>query len=214
MTRLTDLYEREQQSPWLDNVRRDWLRDGTMQRLVDRGVRGVTSNPTIFAKAISATDVYDEQLATLRDETPDEAFLAVAGEDVAAVAKLLAPVHEASQGSDGFVSFEVSPALAYDTDGTVAAARSVASTFKLANLLVKVPATEPGLAAITALIAAGISVNVTLIFGLQRYDAVIDAYLSGLESAAEQGLDLAGINSVASFFVSRVDTEVDERLDS
>ena len=121
-------------------------------------------------------------------------------------------MHESSNGADGFVSFEVPPTLADDTQGTIAAARQVASTFALPNLLVKVPATEPGLAAITALISEGTSVNVTLIFGLERYDQVIDAYLAGLESAAAQGRDLSAINSVASFFVSRVDTEVDGRL--
>jgi transaldolase len=212
MTRLTDLYSLEGQSPWLDNVRRDWLRDGTMARFIADGVRGVTSNPTIFAKAITATSDYDEQLATLRDETPDEAFFTIAGKDIADTAALLAGVHESSNGADGFVSFEVPPTLADDTQGTIAAARQVASTFALPNLLVKVPATEPGLAAITALISEGTSVNVTLIFGLERYDQVIDAYLAGLESAAAQGRDLSAINSVASFFVSRVDTEVDGRL--
>jgi transaldolase len=212
MTTLTDLYRVEGQSPWLDNVRRDWLRDGTMARLVAEGVRGVTSNPTIFAKAIAATDEYDAQLATLRDETPDEAFVAIAGKDIADTAALLRDVHESSQGADGFVSFEVSPTLAHDTAGTIAAAREVATRFALPNLLVKVPATEAGLAAISALIAEGTSVNVTLIFGLARYEQVIDAYLTGLESAAAQGRDLSAINSVASFFVSRVDTEVDERL--
>jgi transaldolase len=213
MTKLTDLYDIEGQSPWLDNVRRDWLRDGTMARLIADGVRGVTSNPTIFAKAIAATDEYDEQLATLRDETPDEAFATIAGKDIADTAALLAGVHESSGGADGFVSFEVPPTLAYDTDGTIAAARQVASRFALDNLLVKVPATEAGLAAITALISEGTSVNVTLIFGLGRYDEVIDAYLAGLESAAAQGRDLSAISSVASFFVSRVDTEVDMRLE-
>jgi transaldolase len=213
MTKLTDLYDVEGQSPWLDNVRRDWLRDGTMARLIDDGVRGVTSNPTIFAKAVAATSDYDEQLASLRDETPDEAFFIVAGKDIADTAALLTGVHESSGGADGFVSFEVPPTLAYDTEGTVAAARQVAATFELPNLLVKVPATEQGLGAITALISEGTSVNVTLIFGLERYDEVIDAYLAGLESAAAQGRDLSSIASVASFFVSRVDTEVDARLE-
>ena len=213
MTKLTDLYDIEGQSPWLDNVRRDWLRDGTMARLIADGVRGVTSNPTIFAKAIAATDEYDEQLATLRDETPDEAFVTIAGKDVADTAALLAGVHESSGGADGFVSFEVPPTLAFDTEGTIAAARQVASSFALPNLFVKVPATHAGLAAITALISEGTSVNVTLIFGLGRYDEVIDAYLAGLESAAAQGRDLSSISSVASFFVSRVDTEVDMRLE-
>jgi len=213
MTKLTDLYSVQGQSPWLDNVRRDWLRDGSMAKLIADGVRGVTSNPTIFAKAIAATSDYDEQLASLTDESPDEAFFAIAGKDIADTAALLAEVHETSGGADGFVSFEVRPTLAYDTGGTIAAARQVATTFSLPNLLVKVPATEPGLAAISALTSEGMSVNVTLIFGLERYDQVIDAYLTGLEGAAQKGLDLSSIASVASFFVSRVDTEVDARLE-
>ena len=214
MTTLRALYETGGQSPWLDNIRRDWLRDGTMARLVDEGIRGVTSNPTIFAKAIDATDQYDAQVARLAGETPDEAFVELAARDIADTAALLMPVFESSGGADGFVSFEVSPTLAHDTDATVEAARTVAKRFSLANLFVKVPATPEGLPAISALIAEGVSVNVTLIFGLERYDQVIDAFLAGLEQAAAAGRELASIASVASFFVSRVDTEVDARLDA
>ncbi len=213
MTSLKELYEVGGQSPWLDNLRRDWLRDGTMARFVDEGVRGVTSNPTIFAKAIEGTDQYDEQLATLGSVPFEDAFVAVAADDVAAMARVLEPVHDASEGADGFVSFEVAPTLAYDTAGTIKAARTVTTHFDLANLLVKVPATEAGLPAISALIAEGISVNVTLIFGLERYAQVIDAYLEGLERAAAAGRSLRTLTSVASFFVSRVDTEVDARLE-
>lgn len=213
MTSFKELTEVAGQSPWLDNLRRDWLRDGTMARFVDEGIRGVTSNPTIFAKAIGATDQYDEQLAGLGAVSYEDAFVAIAADDIAQMAKLLAPVHESSEGADGFVSFEVAPTLAHDTKGTVDAARTVAKQFDLPNLLVKVPATAEGLSAIATLLAEGVSVNVTLIFGLERYDQVIDAYLDGLERAAAAGRSLRTITSVASFFVSRVDTEVDRRLE-
>jgi transaldolase len=214
VTSFKELYEVGGQSPWLDNVRRDWLQDGTMARFIDEGIRGVTSNPTIFAKAISATDQYDAQLATLGDVSAEDAFVAIAGKDIADTAALLGPVHDASDGADGFVSFEVAPTLAHDTDGTIAAGRKIATSLALPNLLVKVPATEAGLPAVAALLAEGISVNVTLIFGLGRYGQVVDAYLEGLERAAAAGRDLRAITSVASFFVSRVDTEVDGRLDA
>jgi transaldolase len=214
VTTLRELYESGGQSPWLDNVRRDWLRDGTMARIVGEGVRGVTSNPTIFAKALEATDEYDAQVARLSDETPDDAFVELASRDIADVAELLAPTFADSGGADGLVSFEVPPTLAHDTDATVAAGRSISKRFALPNLLVKVPATAAGLPAITALLADGVSVNVTLIFGLERYLEVIDAFLAGLEQAAAAGRALRSISSVASFFVSRVDTEVDARLDA
>ncbi len=214
MTTLASLFDHGGQSPWLDNIRRDWLRDGTMATLVDEGIRGVTSNPTIFAKALEATDLYDEQVATLGDTKSDEAFVELAGRDISDVAALLRPLYESSDGADGFVSFEVAPTLAHDTDATIAAARAVSAKFSLDNLLVKVPATVEGLGAITALLAEGISINVTLIFGLERYVAVMDAFMGGLEQAAAAGRDLHRIASVASFFVSRVDTEVDARLDA
>ncbi len=212
MTSLRELYSAQGQSPWLDNVRRDWLQDGTMRRLVDEGIRGVTSNPTIFAKALVATDRYDAQLATLHGESAEEAFVSLAGQDITDTAALLAPTFEEAEGADGFVSFEVSPVLAHDTDATIEAARTISKRLALENLLVKVPATAEGLPAITALLADGISVNVTLIFGLPRYGEVIDAFLAGLEGAAAAGRDLRSLRSVASFFVSRVDTEVDARL--
>jgi transaldolase len=214
MTKLTALFEVGGQSPWLDNIRRDWLQDGTMATLVQEGIRGVTSNPTIFQKAIEATNLYDDQVAALGDLKPDEAFVELASRDIADTAALLRGVHDASDGADGFVSYEVPPTLAHDTAATVAAARKISARFALPNLLVKVPATAEGLPAITALLADGISVNVTLIFGLERYAGVIDAFLAGLEQAAAQGKPLHRIASVASFFVSRVDTEVDGRLDA
>jgi transaldolase len=214
MTTLTELYDVGGQSPWLDNVRRDWLEDGTLARLVTQGIRGVTSNPTIFAKAVEATDVYDDQIATLGDKKPDEAFVELASRDIADTAALLAPVFASSGGVDGLISFEVSPTLAHDTDGTIEAGRTISRRFALPNLYVKVPATTAGLPAITALLADGINVNVTLIFGLERYAQVIDAFEAGLEGAIAAGRDVTRIVSVASFFVSRVDTEVDGRLDA
>jgi transaldolase len=213
MTRLHELFDVGAQSPWLDNVRRDWLRDGTMRHLVDQGIRGVTSNPTIFAKALQATSDYDDQLAAVAAMSPEDAFVELAGQDIAETAALLGPVHDTSDGADGFVSFEVSPTLAHDTDATVVAARAISRRLDLRNLLVKVPATAAGLPAIRTLIGEGISVNVTLIFGLSRYGEVIDAFLDGLEIAKGAGRDLHAISSVASFFVSRVDTEVDSRLE-
>jgi transaldolase len=214
MTTLATLFDDGGQSPWLDNIRRDWLRDGTMATLVAEGVRGVTSNPTIFEKALEATSDYDDQIAALGDVAPDHTFIELAGQDIADTAGLLKDVYDASDGADGFVSYEVPPTLAHDTAATVAAAREASARFALPNLLVKVPATLEGLPAITALLAEGISVNVTLIFGLDRYAGVIEAFLSGLEQAAAAGRELRHLASVASFFVSRVDTEVDARLDA
>jgi transaldolase len=214
MTTLASLFDDGGQSPWLDNIRRDWLRDGTMAALIAEGVRGVTSNPTIFAKALEVTSDYDEQVASLADVAPDHTFIELAGKDIADTAALLQGVYDASDCADGFVSYEVPPTLAHDTTATVAAARETAARFALPNLLVKVPATLEGLPAITMLLADGISVNVTLIFGLDRYAGVVDAFFSGLEQAVTAGHDLHHISSVASFFVSRVDTEVDARLDA
>jgi transaldolase len=214
MTTLTTLFDVGGQSPWLDNIRRDWLRDGTMAALVAEGVRGVTSNPTIFAKALEATSDYDDQVTAMGDVAPDHTFIELASKDIADTAALLHDVYETSECADGFVSFEVPPTLAHDTTATVAAAREISARFALPNLLVKVPATLEGLPAITTLLAEGISVNVTLIFALERYAAVIDAFLAGLEQAAAAGRELHRIASVASFFVSRVDTEVDGRLDA
>ncbi len=213
MTKLHDLV-RAGQSPWLDNLRRDWLTDGRLASLVEEGVRGVTSNPTIFAKAISGEHDYDEQFASLvPGHTVEEAYWELVIKDIEAALAVLAPLHEESGGADGFVSLEVAPALAHDTEGTIAAARSLHERIGRPNLLVKVPATAAGVPAVRQMIAEGRSINVTLIFGLDRYDEVIEAYLSGLEAFAAAGAhDLSGVHSVASFFVSRVDTEVDRRL--
>ncbi len=214
MTRLQRLYAEGGQSPWLDNLRRDWLHDGRLADMVAAGVRGITSNPTIFAKAIEGEDDYDEQFGSVAgDLSVEDAYWELVLADIADATDLLAPLHQESGGHDGFVSLEVSPALAHDTAGTVEAATDLRGRASKPNLLVKVPATAAGVAAIEELIGRGHSINVTLIFGLERYAEVMEAYLAGLERYAEiPDADLGGVASVASFFVSRVDTEVDRRL--
>jgi transaldolase len=216
MTRLHDLYREQGQSPWLDNLRRDWLNDGHLSKLVDSGIRGVTSNPTIFAKAISGEDDYDAQFGSLIGSmTVESAYWELVIQDITDALAVLRGVYDESGGTDGFVSLEVAPALAHDTAGTVASARALHERIAQPNLLVKVPATAECVESIRALIAEGRSINVTLIFGLARYDDVIEAYLSGLEAYAAAGAsDLSAVASVASFFVSRVDTEVDRRLET
>ena len=222
MTRLNELYEREGQSPWLDNLKRDFLTDGTLQRLVADGIRGVTSNPTIFQKAIAGGSAYDEQFKHLVSaHSVEDAYWGMVIKDIEDALAILRPVYDASGGSDGFVSVEVAPSLAYDTEGTAKAARYLHERIAEPNLMVKIPGTKEGLPAIQQMIAEGRSVNVTLIFSLQRYAEVIEAYLAGLEShdgvregplVGQRG-DLSRIASVASFFISRVDTEVDRRLE-
>jgi transaldolase len=215
MTRLHDLYDAQGQSPWIDNVSRPAIQGGDLQHLVDDGIRGVTSNPTIFQKAMTGSDAYDEQFATLIDRmSVEQAFWEMAIDDITDACAILRPVHDASDGVDGFVSLEVSPALANDTDRTIGAARDLHQRMRLPNLFVKIPATAAGVPAIQQMISEGRSINVTLIFSLARYDAVIEAFLSGLEARAQAGEDLTQVHSVASFFVSRVDTEVDRRLEA
>ena len=217
MTRLQDLYEIGGQSPWLDNLRRDWIEDGQLQELIDLGVRGITSNPTIFAKAISEHDTYDDQFRTLmKDHTVEGAYWEMAITDIRHALGLLRPLHDESDREDGYVSLEVSPAVAHDTAATVRDARNFHEQIAEPNLFVKVPATKAGVPAIETLIGEGRNINVTLIFGLDRYDEVMEAYLRGLEAlvAAGRAGDLPRTASVASFFVSRVDTEVDRRLEA
>lgn len=221
MGRLHDLYDLEGQSPWLDNLRRGWIGSGELQRWIDRGVRGLTSNPTIFAKAMMETTDYDVDLAGLVNggTTVDDAYWSLVVADIEQALALLRPVHDASGGEDGYVSVEVSPTLADDEAATVAAARVLDDRIDAPNLYIKIPATEAGVPAIRTLVGEGRSINVTLIFSLDRYRAVMEAYVAGLEDrlAAVDGdvdaADLASISSVASFFVSRVDVEVDRRLD-
>jgi transaldolase len=203
-------------SIWLDDISRDRLVTGNLADLARNfHVRGVTSNPTIFEHAMTKGTAYDDQLAdlALREIGIGEALRAMTTYDIRWACDVLRPVHEASGGIDGRVSIEVDPGLAAETDKTIAEARALWWLVDRPNLFIKIPATRPGLPAITACLAEGISINVTLIFALQRYDEVIDAFMAGLEGAAGAGHDLASMASVASFFVSRVDTEVDRRLD-
>ncbi|GAB3612714.1 transaldolase [Humibacter ginsengisoli] len=202
-------------SIWLDDLSRDLITSGGLQKLIDtRNVVGVTSNPTIFATALSKGDAYDEQVRQLAAEGKDvhEAVFEITTTDVRNAADVFAPVFQASGGVDGRVSIEVEPSLAHDAEGTTAQAKQLWEKVGKPNAMIKIPATVEGLEAIAAATAAGISVNVTLIFSLERYRQVIDAYLSGLEQAKSAGIDLSTIRSVASFFVSRVDTEIDKRL--
>ncbi len=216
MPQLHDLSSVAGQSPWLDNLRRDWIEDGNLAQLVGRGVRGVTSNPTIFAKAISGSDRYDAQFARASaTKSVEEAYWELVVTDIEAAMGLLRPVYDASGSTDGYVSVEVSPTLAHDTEGTITAAKALRAMISGPNVMIKVPATTEGLGAIRALIADGISVNVTLIFSITRHLEVIDAYLAGLSDRLEAGhQDLANIASVASFFVSRVDAKLDPQLEA
>ena len=203
-------------SVWLDDISRDRLRTGNLETLVkDFHVRGVTSNPTIFAHAVSKGNAYDDQIKdlALRGISVEESLRMITTYDIRWACDVLRPVYDASGGVDGRVSIEVDPRLALETAKTIAEAKQLWWLVDRPNLFIKIPATAAGIPAITATLAEGISVNVTLIFSLQRYAEVIDAFMAGLEQAAASGHDIAAIGSVASFFVSRVDTEVDKRLD-
>ena len=215
MSRLHQLYREQAQSPWLDDLKRSYLQDGTLARMVDEGIRGVTSNPTIFAKAIAGEDTYDDEFRSLVTQVSvTDAYWRLVMDDVTQAAGLLRATYDESVGMDGFVSLEVAPDLAHDTEGTVKAARWIHGTIDKPNLMVKIPATEAGIPAIRTMIAAGRNINVTLIFSLSRYAEVIEAYLSGLEELVAGGGDPSHVSSVASFFVSRVDTETDRRLNA
>ncbi|MFI6485405.1 transaldolase [Nonomuraea sp. NPDC050663] len=202
---------------WLDDISRERLRSGNLEQLIrEKNVVGVTSNPTIFAAALAKGDAYDTQLHDLAVRGVDvgEAVRAVTTYDIRWAADVLRPVYDATNGVDGRVSLEVDPRLARETEKTVAEARALWWMVDRPNLHIKIPATVEGLPAITQALSEGISVNVTLIFSLERYRQVMDAWLTGLEAAQAKGLNLAAIESVASFFVSRVDTEIDKRLDA
>ncbi|WP_327249268.1 transaldolase [Streptomyces sp. NBC_01320] len=202
-------------SIWLDDLSRKRIESGNLAELIENShVVGVTTNPSIFQAAIGSGEGYENQLADLavRSATVDEAVRMMTTADVRAAADILRPVYDATGGSDGRVSIEVDPRLAHNTVATIAEAKQLAWLVDRPNTLIKIPATKAGLPAITEVIGLGISVNVTLIFSLERYRAVMDAYLAGLEKARERGLDLSKIHSVASFFVSRVDAEIDKRL--
>ena len=201
---------------WLDDLSRERLRSGNLQQLIDdKHVVGVTTNPSIFQKAIGSGDAYDDATAelALRGVDVGEAVRSLTTYDVRWACDVLKPVYDRSDGVDGRVSIEVDPRLAHDSDRTAAEAKALWWLVDRPNLYIKIPATAEGLSAITAVLAEGISVNVTLIFSLERYDKVMDAFLAGLEQAKANGHDLAAIGSVASFFVSRNDTETDKRLD-
>jgi len=213
---LADL-SRNGVSVWLDDLSRELLAGGELARLIaEKHVVGVTTNPTIFAGALAKGDRYTDQVRTLasRGVTVEEAVFAITTDDVRTAADVFRPVYDATDGLDGRVSIEVDPRLAQDSDRTIESARLLWQTVDRPNTMIKIPATLAGLPAITAALADGISVNVTLIFGLPRYRAVMNAYLQGLEAAKAAGHDLSRIASVASFFISRVDTEVDKRLDA
>lgn len=213
---LQRLYSEQGQSPWLDNLQRGYVTSGELRRLIDLGVRGLTSNPTIFQKAIQGSSDYDEEFAreTTRGATPEDAYWTMVVSDIEAALEAFMPVFDSSGGTDGFVSVEVDPSLAHDTFGTLEAARSLASRITQPNVMIKIPATTEGIPAIRTMIAEGRNVNVTLIFSLDRYSEVLQAYLDGLRERHSHGFSVAGIASVASFFISRVDSEVDPRLEA
>ncbi len=217
MDRLAHLYHEYGQSPWLDNLKRSYLTDGTLDRLVQSGIRGLTSNPTIFQKAIQGSADYDHQFRALvaGGGSVLDHYWAMVLQDIHGALDAFAPLYHDSFAGDGYVSVEVDPGLAHDGPGTEAAARALHLQIARPNLMVKIPGTEAGLPAIRQMIAEGRNINVTLIFSLDRYQQVMDAYVDGLEAyAGTVDSDLAHVASVASFFISRVDSEVDARLDA
>src|SRR6266508_3169955 len=212
MESLIRLYDEFDQSPWLDNLQRGYLTSGQLERLRDGGIRGLTSNPTIFQKAISGSADYDEQFRGLAaDENPTlDDYWAMVLQDINGAADIFDIVYESSNGVDGFVSVEVDPGLAHDGPGTEAAARGLHERLRRRNVMVKIPATAAGIAPIRQMVSEGRNINVTLIFSLDRYREVMGAYIDGLETYAgtatnDQGGDLGHVASVASFFISRVD---------
>jgi transaldolase/glucose-6-phosphate isomerase len=214
MTKLQEL-ARQGQAIWLDYIRRSFITSGELKALIDIGLRGLTSNPTIFEKAIAGSTDYDEDLHRMVDEgkSVEEIYESLVLEDIQQVAHLLRPVYDSTKGKDGYVSLEVSPSLSHDTEGTLKEARRLFKKLNQPNVMIKVPATHEGIPAIETLISEGINVNVTLIFSLSQYEAVADAYIRGLVVRASSGEDISHITSVASFFVSRVDTAVDRELE-
>ena len=213
---MTKLYELLNlgQSIWLDHISRPLITSGELRELVDQGLRGVTSNPSIFEKAIVGSDNYDEDLSRLvnHGSSVEEIYETLAMADIRSAADILRSVYEESDGADGYVSLEVNPALAHDTKSTIAEARRLFAALERPNVMIKVPATPAGIPAIETLIAEGININVTLIFSLEQYEAAATAYLSGLERLAVSGGNLGRVASVASFFISRVDSAVDKAL--
>src|SRR5690349_24648976 len=214
-SRMQELLD-QGQSVWLDYLRRGMLESGELQRMIDDGLRGMTSNPTIFEHAIGGSTDYDEALARVASSprTDREVFEALAVEDVRSAGDLFRPVYDRSQGADGFVSLEVSPTLARDTAGTIAEARRLWAAVDRPNVMIKVPGTREGWPAIERLLTDGINVNITLLFSLEHYRQVAEAFVRALEARRTAGQAMDRVASVASFFVSRVDTEVDRRLDA
>ncbi len=202
------------QSIWYDNVRRDMLGDGSMQALFDEGIVGVTSNPTIFEKAVTGSDDYDEQIRELigQNQNAWNIYDAITRDDIAKTADLLRPIYDKTDGVDGYVSIEVNPKLAYDMPGTLAEARRLFQTLKRPNVMIKIPGTTEGIPAIEECIATGININVTLIFSADVYEDIMQAYIRGLQRYVDAGNDPSRVASVASFFVSRVDSAIDPLL--
>ena len=213
-SRLHRLFDDYGQSAWLDNLQRRYLTSGHLQALIDRGVRGLTSNPTIFQKANQDSVDYDDQFTHCisRGLSPTEAYWEMVCDDIAQAATLFLPIFENSSHVDGYVSVEVDPHLSHDTNGTIVAARQLRDRIHRSNVMIKIPATVEGLPAITQMIREGCPVNVTLIFSLQRYREVIEAFIAGLEARKQDGNPIDDVHSVASFFISRVDSEVDAQL--
>ncbi len=217
MSRIKNLHSEQGQSPWLDNLKRSYLTGGTLRALVKSGIRGLTSNPTIFQKAIQGSADYDDQQRELvrGGATVGEQYWALVLSDINGALDEFADLYRDSNRGDGFVSVEVEPSLAHDEAGTASAARALHEQIARPNLMVKIPGTVEGIGAIRQMIAEGRSINITLIFSLDSYQRVMDAYVEGLEAyAATKSPDLGGVASVASFFISRVDSEVDTRLDA
>ncbi len=213
---LVQLHNTQGQSPWYDNIDRSQLKAGELQRMLNEdGILGVTANPTIFEKSISAGDAYDEQISQLISDgkNTNEIYEAVVIQDIRTVADLLRPIYDRTNGADGYVSLEVSPELANDTEGTISEAKRFWKMVERPNLMIKIPATPAGIPAIYEVLRSGINVNVTLIFSIESYRQVVDSYQRALEDMHSRGEDLSKVASVASFFVSRVDTLVDKRLE-
>lgn len=215
--RLTDLFNVAGQSPWLDNLKREYIVNGDFARVLASGIRGLTSNPTIFQKAIQGSALYDEQFKSAINSgmSTEETYWELVVSDIVGALDIFAPLYDSSSGLDGFVSVEVSPALAHDLEGTIAAAQDLCDRIARPNVMIKVPATQTCIPAIEEIISRGINVNVTLIFGLDRYQQVMDAYIRGLQKLAKSNpAKIHEVASVASFFISRVDSEIDKRLES
>ncbi len=215
MTRLHDLYDAGQ-SPWLDNLRRGWITSGELVAWREKGVRGITSNPSIFQKAIAGSDDYTEQFSSMlaAGSSIEESYWGLVTQDIEHALEIMRPVYDESNGLDGYVSVEVDPSLARDGEGTMTAARKLDELINEPNLYVKIPATDEGTPAIGQMIAEGRSINVTLLFAIDKYQAVMDAYIDGLERRVADGGDISDVSSVASFFISRIDVEVNRRLDA